>query len=47
MHETHLKVASLLVLVIGAEFAKTNTSFLTCFFCTQNDSLSSAFSYYS
>ena len=32
MHGTHSRVAFLLVLVIGAEVAETDTSFLTYFF---------------
>ena len=47
MHGTHSRVASLLVLVIEAEIAKTNTSFLIHSFLAQSSLSSSAFSCYS
>ena len=49
MYRTYLRVASLLVLVIRAEVAKTDTSFLRCpgLFEVQNNSLQNVPSYYS
>ena len=43
MHRIRLRVAFLLVSVIIAEIAETNTSFLTCLFWAQSNSSSSAF----
>ena len=47
IHRTHSRIASLLVLVIRAEVAETDTSFLIHFFLAQSSLSSSAFSYYS
>ena len=47
MYRTRLRVASLLVSVIGAEVAETDTSFLTRLFLAKSNPSSSVLSYYS